>query len=216
MNKHNIIIAVVDDHPIVIQGIVSLLAKYKNIQIAGTFNTGRDFMSFLPNNHIDVVLLDIMLPDDNGIDLCREIKIISSGTFVIALSNHTERGMILKMLQNGASGYILKNASVDEIINCIYAAVSGNIAFSDEIKAIIARPSLPELKGSPQLTKREKEVLQLVAQGKTTTTIADELFLSPLTVETHRKNLMKKFEAGNSIELVNLAKQHLIIKQNPD
>jgi len=168
MKKNKIIIAIVDDHPIVIHGILSLLGKDDGISIAGSFNTGADFMSFLPKNMLDVVLLDIMLPDINGIDLCRQIKTISPGTCIIALSNHTERSLILQMLQNGASGYILKNASVEEIRNCIAEALAGNIAFSNEIKDIIARPSVNELKGRPQLTKREKQILQLIAEGKTT------------------------------------------------
>jgi DNA-binding NarL/FixJ family response regulator len=214
MSKNKIRVAIVDDHPIVIHGIVSLLNKNEAIEVTGCFHTGADFMAFLSGNRIDVVLLDIMLPDANGIDLCRQIKRNAPDTFIIALSNHTERSLILQMLQNGASGYILKTATVGEITRCIHEAVSGTITFSNEIKDIIARPSLNELKGNIQLTKREKQILELVAAGKTTNTIATELFLSPLTVETHRKNLMKKFEAKNSVELVNIAKQQLIIQLN--
>src|ERR1700743_712621 len=110
MNKDKILLALVDDHPIVIHGIVSLLTKQEEISVTGTFNNGEDFLSFLKENKPDIVLLDIMLPDTNGIDLCKQIKAISPGIRILALSNHTERSLIMQMLQNGASGYILKNA----------------------------------------------------------------------------------------------------------
>lgn len=204
-------LAVVDDHPIVIQGIVSLINNLENMHVVGSFQMGSALISFLNNHEIDIVLLDIMLPDGNGIELCAQVKKISPKTVVIAISNHTERSIIMQILQNGASGYILKNASVEELKNGIETALRGELAFSREVIEIIAKPSVNDLKGRPKFTKREKQILQLIAQGKTTAGIADELFLSPLTVETHRRNMMQKLAVKNSIELINIATEQLLI-----
>ncbi|MGN7987868.1 response regulator [Pedobacter sp. 22226] len=210
MNK-NIKLAVVDDHPIVIQGIVSLINNLGNMEVVGSFQSGNELIIFLNDHELDILLLDIMLPDINGIELCAQVKKISPATAVIAISNHTERSIIMQILQNGASGYILKNASVEELKNCIETALNGELAFSKEVMEIIAKPSINDLKGRPKFTRREKEILRLIAQGKTTTGIADELFLSPLTVETHRRNMMQKLDVKNSIELINMATEQLLI-----
>ena len=204
-------LAVVDDHPIVIQGIVSLINNLDNMQVVGSFQNGNQLLAFLKTNKLDIILLDIMLPDINGIELCAQIKKQSPKTAVIAISNHTERSIIMQILQNGASGYVLKNASVEELKNCIEIALKGELAFSKEVIGIIAKPSINDLKGRPKFTKREKQILQLIAKGKTTAAIADELFLSPLTVETHRRNMMQKLDVKNSIELLNIANVQLLL-----
>lgn len=209
--NNNIKLAIVDDHPIVVQGIVSLLQNLSDINVVGSFHTGTELITFLKYNHLDMVLIDVMLPDINGIELCAEIKKISPKTIVIAISNHTERSIIMQIIQNGASGYVLKNASVEELKYCMENAMRGDIAFSKEVIAIIAKPSINDLKGRPKFTKREKQILQLIAQGKTTTLIAEELYLSPLTVETHRRNMMQKLDVKNAIELINIATEQLLI-----
>ncbi len=212
MSQDKIKLVIVDDHPLIIQGLQTLLQAKDNIEIAGSFTTGAEFMEFLKKNKdVNIVLLDITLPDANGMDLCREIKLIAPHTYVLALSNHNERSIIMQMLQNGASGYLLKNASGEELADCINEALNDQITFSKEVKEIIARPALNELKGIPQLTKREKEILKQIAEGKTTVIIADQLSLSPLTVETHRRNLMQKFEAKNVAELIKMAMQQKML-----
>lgn len=209
--KNKASLAIVDDHPIVMQGLQMLLMHEKDIRIAGSFTTGAGFLAFLKENKVDIVLLDITLPDTNGIDLCREIKMISPETCVLALSNHSERSIIMQMLQNGAGGYLLKNASAEELISCVNEALNGVITFSQAVKEIMVRPSMADLKGVPQLTRREKEILQMIAEGKTTTSIAEQLSLSPLTIETHRRNLMQKFEVKNVAALVRLAMQQRLL-----
>lgn len=204
-------LAVVDDHPIVVQGIVSLLESLNDIEVVGSFYTGTDLLTFLKDTHLDMVLIDVMLPDINGIELCAEIKKISPNTIVLAISNHTERSIIMKIIQNGASGYMLKNASVEELKDCMKNAMRGDVAFSKEVIEIIAKPSFNDLKGSPKFTKREKQIIQYIAKGKTTSQIADELFLSPLTIETHRRNMMQKLDVKNAIELINTATERLLI-----
>lgn len=208
-NKINI--AIVDDHPIVIQGLKTLLAQEHDLHIARTFIDGAGILSFLKSNTVDIVLLDITLPDMNGMDLCREIKMIAPDTLVLILSNHSERSIIMQTIHNGASGYLLKNASPEEMLHAIQEALSGHISFSREVMEIISRPTKNEIKGLPQLTKREKQILKMIAEGSTSNVIAQELFLSPLTVETHRRNLIQKFGVKNSAELIMIAVQHHLI-----
>lgn len=204
-------IAIVDDHPIVIQGLKLMLENDSIYQIIGTFVDGKGIINFLNTNDLDLILLDITLPDISGIELCRMIKLNHPNCKIIMLSNRSERSIIMQCIQNGASGYLLKNATITELNQCIDEALSGNIAFCAEVKEIINQPSSTDLEGLPRLTKREKEILKLLATGKTSVTIAEELFLSPLTVDTHRKNIMQKFQVKNVAELINLTMKHDLI-----
>jgi len=211
MSKDNTIIAIVDDHPVVIEGIKALLKQDPDFGVTVSFTKGGEFMSFLKGNEVHIVLLDIMLPDISGIELCKEIKALSPDTLVLGLSNQAERSIILQILQNGASGYVLKNASAEELLGCLRDVMNGEIAFSKEVKEIMARPSKTALKEIPTITKREKEILQLLAEGKTTAVIAEQLLLSPLTVDTHRRNLLQKFKVNNSAELIMAAVQQRLL-----
>ncbi|MCS4304825.1 MULTISPECIES: response regulator [Chryseobacterium] len=212
MGTEKINIVIVDDHPIVIEGLKMMLSSQPFFNIPETFTSGSEIISFIGSNKVDIILLDITLPDANGTELCREIKKISPDTSVIMFSNRSERSIIMQSIQNGASGYLLKNTSIEELVICIKGALSGDIVFCNETKQIISKPSQNELP-IPRLTKREKQILQLVAQGKTSNRIAEELFLSPLTVDTHRKNLLQKFQAKNSTELVNQAIEYHLIEK---
>jgi DNA-binding NarL/FixJ family response regulator len=203
--------AIVDDHPIVIEGLKQLLQNEDNIRVIGGFGNGESIISYLKLNKVDLILLDITLPDVNGMDLCQMIKNESLSTIVLILSNHTERSIIMQTIQNGASGYLLKNSSIDELRNCIAETIRGNICFSKEVVEIISRPSKNQLQERPRLTRREKEILALIAEGKTSQNIANELFLSPLTVDTHRKNLIQKFEVKNVAELIMAATQQQLL-----
>ena len=202
MQQPKIRVAIVDDHPIVIEGLKTLLLNEVDIVVASCFVDGSGILSFIKANSIDIILLDITLPDISGIELCRQIKAIVPSIIVLILSNHSERSIIMQAIQNGANGYLLKNASPEELTACIHEALDGNIAFSKEIKEIISRPSRNALQGVPQLTKRERQLLKLLAEGKTSTAIAEMLFLSPLTVNTHRRNLIAKFQVNNTVELI--------------
>ncbi|MGH1515925.1 response regulator [Chryseobacterium sp. JK1] len=212
MENKKINIVIVDDHPIVIEGLRMMLNSQPFFNVSESFTSGLETLSFIRSNTVDIILLDITLPDANGTELCREIKTASPDTAVIMFSNRSERSIIMQAIQNGASGYLLKNTSIEELVICIKGALSGDIVFCNETKLIISRPS-PVTLPIPRLTKREKQILQLVAQGKTSNNIAEELFLSPLTVDTHRKNLLQKFQAKNSTELINIAVQQRMIEE---
>ena len=203
--------AIVDDHPIVIEGLKTLLQNEANIQLVGGFSNGADILSYLRINEVDLILLDITLPDINGMDLCQMIKKEWISTTILILSNHTERSIILQTIQNGASGYLLKNSSVEELRHCIAEALNGNICYSKAVMEIISKPSKNELQGPPRLTRREKEILAMISVGKTSQMIGQELFLSPLTIDTHRKNLIQKFGVKNVAELIMAANQQQIL-----
>ncbi|PRB01330.1 DNA-binding response regulator [Chryseobacterium sp. MYb7] len=212
MENEKINIVIVDDHPIVIEGLRMMLKSQPFFHVAGSFTSGEETLSYIRSQMVDIILLDITLPDANGTELCREIKKISPDTSVIMFSNRSERSIIMQSIQNGASGYLLKNTSIDELVICIRGALSGDIVFCNETKQIISRPSQNDMP-IPRLTKREKQILQMVAEGKTSNVIAEELFLSPLTVDTHRKNLLQKFQVKNSTELINRAIQQRMIEE---
>lgn len=210
MNREKVSLVLVDDHPVVLEGLRSLLEKNDSLEIAGSFTTGKDTLDFLSRQEVDVILLDISLPDISGTDLCRKIKEKDPRTCVLAISNHNERSIITQMLQNGASGYLLKNSSSEELTQSILGAIEGNLALTPEVKNILARGEA-SFKALPRLTRREKEVLKMVAEGLTTAAIADKLFISPLTVETHRRNLMQKFEVNNSAALIKVAAEQKLL-----
>ncbi|WP_265131051.1 response regulator transcription factor [Chryseobacterium oranimense] len=205
MLQHKIKIALVDDHPMVAEGLGKVLSSVENIEITRYFFDGKSLLKFLDHTAVDIVLLDITLPDIDGIVLCKTIKYNFPKTIVLALSHHHNRKIIMDMLNNGANGYMLKNVSLEELVNCIDAALRGEIVFSRDVKEIISSPQLSGDEKSIRLTNREKEVLELIAAGKTTMQMAEQLFISKFTIESHRKNLLQKFEAKNVAELIRIA-----------
>ncbi|GAB0155218.1 response regulator transcription factor [Chryseobacterium sp. Alg-005] len=207
--RHSLVI--IDDHFIIIEGIKSLLSDDHSLFLLDTFTDGISALDFISKNTVDVVLLDISMPNISGIQLCKEIKKLSAKSVVLGLSNHSERNIVIQMLQSGANGYLLKNISLDELIKCIHDALKGELVFSNEIKNVITMPEVQDIKERPLLTKREEEVLKKISLGKTTTIIADELNVSPLTIETHRRNLMSKFNVKNVAELIMVAVKENII-----
>lgn len=211
MQPDKLKIAFVDDHPLIMEGLKGLIQKENDFEVVGLFVNGQSFLDYLEHNEINVILLDISLPDIHGIELCKRIKEHAPQTIVLILSNHIQRSIIMQSISNGANGYLLKNSSLDEILESICSAIDGNIVFSKEVKTIISQPAKNQLRGTMRLTQREKEVIQLIAEGKTSNEIAKELYLSTLTIETHRKNLLQKFQVKNSVELIReLTKQQLL------
>lgn len=208
MLPHKTTLALVDDHPIVIEGLCNLLRKKEELEIVGSFTNGQDFIEFLKHNPVQVVLLDVNLPDISGMDLCKEIKTTSPQTLVLAFSNHDQWSSIMKMLENGARGYLLKSSTVEEISDCINEALSGEITFSAAVKEIISQPPKSDAFNEQiRLTVREKEILELIASGMTTSSMAKLLFLSKFTIDGHRKNLLQKFQVKNAVELISMATQ---------
>lgn len=210
MSENKKVLAIVDDHPIVIEGIKHLLKTDPQYTVLSFVNAG-SFLSFIQENRVDIVLLDITLPDGNGVDLCKQVKMLMPGVCILGLSNLAERSTVLNLLQNGAAGYILKSAPAEEILNSITSALHGETVLSPEIKELIIDALIKGARPLPALTKREKQLLQLLAAGKTTAMIADELYLSRYTVDTYRKNLLQKFEVKNTAELLMLMVQEKLL-----
>jgi len=198
---------IVDDHYMVIEGIRSLLKNEKDIEWIGHATNAASCLGFLKQQQPDVILMDVSLPDKSGIDLCKEVKQKYPSVFVLGLSTFNQQAIIRNMIDNGASGYILKNATKEELLKAITTVMSGKNYLSTE-----AALSLKEQDDKiPLISRREKEVLQLIAGGLTNTEIAEKLFISVATVNTHRKSLLEKFDAKNTAILISKAtKQGLI------
>jgi DNA-binding NarL/FixJ family response regulator len=201
-------ILIVDDHPLILEGIKALLADSDKITVVGTASNAFDAIAFLKENSIDIAFLDINLPDISGIELCKKIKEEFPSVRCIALSTFSERSYISRMIQNGAMGYLLKNSSREEILTAIHQVYAGGYFMNVNLDESI--PS-ENLKPSPFLTPREKEVLIHIAEGLTNQQIADQLFVSVLTINSHRKNLLTKFEVNNTASLIKLAAHQKLI-----
>lgn len=193
---------IVDDHPIVISGIAGLLTDLQNIEIVEKFESGVALLDYIEDNKVDLILMDIFLPVINGVDLCKTIKQKHPKIVIIGMSSQSERSLVMQFIQNGGNGYILKNASFDEFKDCIYKAIDGEIVFSEEVKTIISQPLSEDLERIPGLSRRERDIALLLSQGKSTQEIADDLFLSFLTVQTHRRNILQKYKMKNVAELI--------------
>ncbi|MEP6464675.1 MAG: response regulator transcription factor [Parafilimonas sp.] len=209
-NNKVIRLIIIDDHPLVHEGLQHILQQHADIEVLASCITATEALTFLQEQFADLILLDINLPDINGIDLCKTIKKLYPHIKILALSNHNERLMITKILQNGASGYILKNASSKELIQAIKDVMDDKLVMNDEVQKILAT-SNRSLSETPHITRRETEILKCIAAGLTTAQTAEKLFISPLTVETHRRNLMQKFEVNNAPELVHVATENKLI-----
>ncbi|MBK9532726.1 MAG: response regulator transcription factor [Ferruginibacter sp.] len=198
---------IVDDHQLVIEGIISFLQKEKDIKVAGYATTAMACLDFFKTNTADVILMDINLPDMNGMDLCKLIKNNYSGVSVIALSTLNQGSYITQIIENGASGYLLKNADKAEIIEAILTVENGKTFFSFEAGRIY-KAATEKKTGLPVLSKREKEILKLIAEGLTNVEISKQLFISIDTVDTHRKNLYTKLNVKNTALLIRQAIEH--------
>lgn len=199
---------IVDDHYLVIEGIRSLLQNESSIDWLGHASNAESCLAFLQQQQPDVLLMDINMPGKSGIELCKEVKEKYPGVFVLGLSTFNQLSFIQKMIDNGASGYVLKNATQKEILEAIETAAKGNVFFSDEAATVLKRGAVHN---APLVTRREKQVLELLAEGLTNQEIGQQLFLSTTTVDSHRKSLLAKLQAKNTAELIKLAIQHQLI-----
>lgn len=207
-NTMRIKIAITDDHELILKGFESLLIDQNNISIVGKFNSAQDTLDHIGNNMPDVLLLDINLPDINGIDLCKLLLKQYPELKVIALSNFDETSFVKRILHNGAQGYLLKNTNTRELLEAINAVMSGEQYIQKDIQKKLLNRSIGQAVSNglkPNLTRREKEVLICISEELTIQETATKLFISPKTVETHRMNLMSKLGARNSAGLIKIA-----------
>lgn len=202
---------IVDDHPVVIEGIHSLLQNEKDIEWAGQAMNAQSCLGYFVNNTADVILMDISMPGMDGVELCAVMKEKYPGIFILGLSTFNQGLYIKKMMENGASGYILKNSSKEELIKAIHAVHEGNIFFSGEVGRVLQEYQKSSNHELPVLSAREKEILALIAEGYTNPQIAEKIFLSSFTVDSHRKNLLAKLNVKNTASLIRLAVEQKLI-----
>lgn len=219
--KDKISIVLVDDHSIVRDGIKYLLEEDENLVVIGEGSNGFEAIKLVNNLKPDLLIIDVRMPEMNGIDAVKEINTTPTNTKSIVLSMHDSEEYILESIEANAMGYLLKDASKEEVLKAIHTVYNGEKYFSGDISNIIVNNLLK--KSSTQqaetstiketsanaynLTKKEIEILQLVLLGKTNKEISEELNKSKRTIETHRFNLMKKMEVKNLIELSSKAKE---------
>ena len=206
-------ILLVDDHKIFTAGIASLLWHEPDFEVIGECQKAIQVKQFLQTTLIDVVLLDINLGEDSGLDICKYITEYHPSAKVLAMSMYNEESFIIRMIKNGALGYILKNTGAEELLKAIRMVYEGKNYQSNEVMEIIMKGLNRQKQQEKSLydlrfTRREKEVLDLIAKGKTTREMAAELFISEKTVETHRSNLLSKFEVKNVVSLLKIAMEY--------
>jgi len=195
-------IMIVEDHPLVSEGLQKLLKEKELASTVPAVKSGEECLRALELYQPDILLLDINLPDISGLELCSIISKRWPDIRIIALSSYNTRTVISRMLENGARAYLVKDADGEEICHAIRQVASGQLYYNEQIRALL------EGKGqdsSALLTNREKQVLKLIADGFTNNEIADKIFVSPLTVDSHRKNLLLKLGARNTAALVKIA-----------
>ena len=205
-------IVITDDHPLLMEGLKNILAQQPDFEIVNCYDSSSALFIGLKNDHADILLLDINLSDSNSLDIIEELIQTYPDMRIIMLSVHNEFAVINSALQKGAYGYIQKNANINEIISGIESVLKGKKFYCDQTKSVLEKKSQSELKVIPKLTRREKEILIEAASGLTTPQIAEKLFISPHTVESHRKNLIVKFKSTNLTTAIKLALEYGIIR----
>lgn len=209
MEKIRIIL--VDDHSLVRDGIKSILQTEEQIEIVGEASNFDQLRVFLQNKKCDIVVLDISLPDISGIKICSILKETHPEINVLILSMYINEEFIFNALQAGAKGYLPKNTNKRELLNAVKAINNGEEYFSNEISEIILKSYVSKVQNkkkantSEELSKREKEVLILFAEGLSNTEISDKLYISVRTVESHKNHIMQKLQLKNTVDLIKYA-----------
>lgn len=208
---------IVDDHKMVIEGLRLLLQNHPNINVVDYALSGEEAIEKIETVNPDVILMDVNMPGLNGIETTKKIVALLPNIKIIAISMHKESSLIKLMLSNGAKGYVLKNAGRDEVIEAIEKVFQNKMYLDETVNEIIinsvANTTKQKLTDTfPKLSRREKEILQLILEENTTQEIADKLFISFGTVETHRRNMLIKTGARNTVGLVKLAMEYDLLK----
>lgn len=211
MEKIKILIA--DDHQMLLDGIKSLLKGEKNYEIIGQANDGKTALEIMEKNLPHILLTDINMPGMGGYELTKEVKKKFPSVKIIGLSMFNDRAVITDMLAAGVSGYILKNTGKEELLQALQKVFDGGVFYSTEVSEQMMRTFSEEKKETEAitLTTREIEIVKLIAKEYSNAKIAEELFISERTVETHRKNIFRKTNTKSVIGLLNYAREHKII-----
>ena len=209
-------IVLADDHPVVRRGMQSLLESEPDFSVQGEAGDGLETVKVTERLHPDVLVLDLMMPGLTGVEVLRVVRQRSPKTQVVILSMHSNNAFIAEALRNGATGYVLKGCTEENLIRAVREAAAGRRFLSPPVTDIAIDAYIEQTKAGPfdpheTLTTREREVLQLVAEGKTSPEIATRLHLSQRTVENHRAHLMAKLGLENQSDLIRYALRHGLI-----
>jgi DNA-binding NarL/FixJ family response regulator len=212
MNPIHILLA--DDHPVILNGLATMLREVEGFAVVARAGNGEEVLRQLERVRADIVVLDIQMPGMNGLETAAQIRLRFPGVRILALTMHTEVAYVERLLQLEVAGYVLKNTQMDELVQALREIHAGQTYFSPEVRQILADQAA---KGGKQglrelLTRRELEVLKLIAREYQNPAIAEALFLSPETVKTHRKNLLRKLNVSNTAGLVRFALQHGLVE----
>jgi len=200
-------ILIVDDHPLILQSLTSIINDSRVGEVVATATTAKQCADLVATKHFDIVLLDINLPDGNGLDICKEIKTKYPQIKILAITSFNEFTIIRKMIENGASGYILKNSMPEEVVEGIETVLKGETFLCHEVDILMKKKIDQQI----FLTPRETELLKLICDGYTNPEIAEKLFLGVETVNSYRKNLLFKLNARNTAVLVKIAIEQKLI-----
>lgn len=201
-------LAITDDHKMVLRGIEAMLKNTPEIEVVGTYENAQETLKNISKDTPDVLLLDINLPDINGIDLCKQLLKKHANLKIIALTNFDDISFTKRMLKNGAHGYLLKNTDKLEILEALKVVLSNELYIQKDIQRKLLNQTTSKTLDNglqPNLTRREHDVLLAISEELTTQQIAEKLFISIKTVETHRMNIMSKLGAKNSVGIIKIA-----------
>jgi len=215
--KKTINIIIVDDHQMFLEGLSALLENVNDFKLIDTLENGKQVFPIIDTTSIDIIVTDINMPEMDGIELSKKIKQQYPYIKTLILSTHSDINMIQKCIKNGVDGYLLKNAEKEELITAIKEIYKGEKYFSQSVKDDYMNSVFTNSKNTDplvQLSRREKEVLKLITEEYTAQEIADKLFISQNTVNTHRKNLLSKLNAKNTAGLVMYAVQNGLLNED--
>jgi DNA-binding NarL/FixJ family response regulator len=207
INNTQLKIAIVDDHKVVADGFERLVNESDMAQVVGKVHSAADCMRMLAGEQVDVLLLDISLPDGNGVDLCLQIKAKYPALKILMLTSYSEMTIIIRALENGASGYILKNAMTEEILEGIRVVASGEQFLCEEVDMLMKKKENHPIR----LSRREQELLRLIVEGRSNSEIAESMCLGYETIKSYRKNLILKLNAHNTAALVKMAIEQKLV-----
>ena len=201
-------ILIVDDHQMFLDGLKTLLSKEKNLNIAAEANNGKEALEILAKIPVDLVITDINMPVMSGTELTNQIKKVYPKIKVLVLTMYNDREIIHEIVMTEAEGYILKNSNKKELLNAINRIIDHGTYYSNEVISIMTENYVVKEKirnRTQELSTREKEIIALICQELTSAEIAEKLFLSPLTVETHRRNILRKTNSKTIVGLIKFA-----------
>ncbi len=211
-------IAIADDHNLFRKGIVSLLESEPNMQIAFEAASGSELMNLIRNHPVDVVLMDVEMPDTDGIEATRLLRETMPEVRSVILSAHNNNDMILHAIENGARGYMLKDSDPDELIDAINTVMQNGFCFNSDVSHLLLRGIVEKKKfqssfnPQPKLTDRELDVVKLICKELTNAEIGEKLFLSPRTVEGYRQHILEKTGARNTVGIVLFALKNKLVE----